>query len=120
MHIPWDACDYGEARDYVKSKGMTFGTLNTNLFQTKTTVRDAGKFRFSDSRKDDRGFEALHRRRQNGGRKGCERLDDRRQQHSRAERTSDAPDLECWNRLNAHTGRSATPISAIASNTSFF
>lgn len=33
MHIPWDACDYAAARDYVESKKMAFGTLNTNLFE---------------------------------------------------------------------------------------
>lgn len=33
MHIPWDKCDYAAARDYVEGKQMTFGTLNTNLFE---------------------------------------------------------------------------------------
>lgn len=33
MHIPWDACDYAAAKDYVESKSMTFGTVNTNLFE---------------------------------------------------------------------------------------
>ena len=33
MHIPWDQCDYKAAREYVEEKGMTFGTLNTNMFQ---------------------------------------------------------------------------------------
>ena len=33
MHIPWDACDYAAAREYVEGKKMTFGTLNTNLFE---------------------------------------------------------------------------------------
>ncbi|MEG1755230.1 MAG: L-rhamnose isomerase [Clostridia bacterium] len=33
MHIPWDQCDYKAARSYVENKHMTFGTLNTNMFQ---------------------------------------------------------------------------------------
>lgn len=33
MHIPWDACDYAAAKEYVESKSMAFGTLNTNLFE---------------------------------------------------------------------------------------
>ena len=33
MHIPWDKCDYQAAREYVLEKHMTFGTLNTNMFE---------------------------------------------------------------------------------------
>jgi len=33
MHIPWDKCDYHAAADYVKSKKMAYGTVNTNMFQ---------------------------------------------------------------------------------------
>lgn len=33
MHIPWDECDYQAAREYVHEKNMTFGTLNTNMFE---------------------------------------------------------------------------------------
>ena len=59
MHIPWDACNYSAAKDYVTEKRMTFGTVNTNMFQDEDYR--LGTLANADSRIRQKTIEVLER-----------------------------------------------------------